>query len=60
MKSGDIVEIIYIDRQGELSYRHVRVVTVKNDRLVAYCYKRKRLRTFQSKNILSSRKVKAA
>ncbi|HET7579949.1 MAG TPA: hypothetical protein VFK33_11775 [Bacillales bacterium] len=51
---GDIVKLIYIDRAGRLTERFVRVLSISNDLLVAYCYYRKAPRSFARSNILAA------
>lgn len=57
---GEIIEIIYIDRYGELSQRWIRIISEENERLVAYCYAKRKVRSFLIKNILGMRKVNAS
>jgi len=52
-----VVEIIYIDRFGELSQRYIRVIASKEDRLIAYCYTKKKVRVFLLENILGTKRV---
>ena len=51
--------MVYLDSKGNLSEREInlRGVEAKNGKLYvnAYCFKRKRLRTFVAKNIISLR-----
>lgn len=51
---NDILQIIYVDQNGKLTQRFVRVLAVTKDLLVAYCYYRKRPRSFSLKNILAA------
>jgi predicted DNA-binding transcriptional regulator YafY len=59
-QKNDVVELIYIDHLGELSQRHVKVIDHSKERLVAYCYTRRKVRSFKTENILGIRKVKSA
>jgi predicted DNA-binding transcriptional regulator YafY len=54
---GDIIEMIYMDASGRLTQRHVRVVSVQDARLVAFCYLRREVRCFVIANILGAVKV---
>ncbi len=55
---GKTVEIIYVDRNGELSQRKIRLLSVKNGRVRAYCFTRKATRYFSAENVLAMRPVK--
>jgi predicted DNA-binding transcriptional regulator YafY len=59
-QKGDVVELIYMDQSGQLSQRHVKVIHHNKERLVAYCYTRRKFRSFKTENILGIRKVKSA
>ncbi|MBE4909610.1 hypothetical protein IMZ08_16275 [Bacillus luteolus] len=47
------IEIIYISKGGVVSGRLIRVMEIKENTLIAYCYLRKKRRTFLIGNILS-------
>ncbi|HET7628082.1 MAG TPA: hypothetical protein VFK44_06790 [Bacillales bacterium] len=53
-EKGDIVQMIYMDGQGRLSERYVRVLAVTEDLFTAYCYYRRRPRTFAVRNVLAA------
>jgi predicted DNA-binding transcriptional regulator YafY len=55
---GRNVEIIYLDRNGELSQRKIRLLSVKDGRIRAYCFKRRATRYFSVENVLAMRPVK--
>lgn len=57
---GTIVELIYIDRHERLSQRKVFILSERNGRLIAYCYTKRRIRSFLLNNILGMRKVGAS
>ncbi|HEX6922447.1 MAG TPA: hypothetical protein VF149_01380 [Bacillales bacterium] len=50
---GDLLQIIYEDRKGQLTQRFVRVLSITDDLLIAFCFYRKRPRSFARKNILA-------
>ncbi|WP_068773491.1 hypothetical protein [Paenibacillus sp. FJAT-26967] len=50
---GRKVSIIYMDREGTISKRDVRPVTVHGDQIQAYCYARKAMRNFRKEDILA-------
>lgn len=51
------LEMIYMACDGKVSQRFVRVLEVREDYILAYCYHRKQVRTFKIENILSVQKV---
>jgi len=60
IRAQDVLEIIYMDRNGALSQRHIRVLEAKGRLLKAYCYRRKGIRLFLVDNILAWQPVKSA
>ncbi len=50
---GRTVEIIYLDRNGELSQRKIRLLLMKDGRVRSYCFKRRATRYFSVKNVLA-------
>lgn len=59
-RHGERIEIIYINKEGEFSQRHIRVIVQRDEKLFAYCYTKKKIRTFNIENILATKKVSAA
>jgi predicted DNA-binding transcriptional regulator YafY len=55
---GRTVEMIYLNRSGELSQRRIRLLSVKDGRIRAYCFKRRAMRYFSVENVLTMRPVK--
>lgn len=53
------VEIVYIDSEGRITQRFVRITVIREDTIFAYCYWRKQVRSFKRKNILSAYPVQA-
>ncbi|KQL54553.1 hypothetical protein AN964_14320 [Heyndrickxia shackletonii] len=53
LDSGMKLEMIYISNNNEITYRTIKVLSVEIDSFKAYCYLRKKQRTFVIKNILS-------
>ncbi|KOP84133.1 hypothetical protein ACFFHH_20250 [Cytobacillus solani] len=51
--SGALLEMIYQDCKGNISQRRIKVLSVNEESLKAYCYIRKQQRTFKITNILS-------
>ncbi|KHE66824.1 hypothetical protein LD39_20730 [Halobacillus sp. BBL2006] len=48
------IEMIYISKQGHLTQRIIRVIHIREDHIVAYCFNRREVRTFYIENILSA------
>lgn len=48
------ITIIYLSDNGRISQRKVVVKNMSNEKLTAYCYLRKHIRTFSLPNILSA------
>jgi len=48
------VDIVYIDRSGQLTQRRVRLLRVDANHVRAYCYERRAVRTFSLANILAA------
>jgi len=48
------VEMIYLNEQGKLTQRIIRVLAIKKNHIKAYCYVKKQLRTFRYENMLSA------
>lgn len=47
------LELIYMANEGKISQRVIRVVSIKEGIVLAYCYTRKTVRLFKKENILS-------
>ncbi|MFC7060865.1 hypothetical protein [Halobacillus seohaensis] len=52
-ESKEKLELIYIDSDGQLSQRIIRVVKMDHNGLLAYCYSKQQVRSFKKENILS-------
>ena len=48
------ITIIYLSGNGHISQRKVVVKRLNNQKLIAYCYLRKHIRSFSLTNILSA------
>ncbi|MFQ3545200.1 hypothetical protein Q7A53_14050 [Halobacillus rhizosphaerae] len=46
--------LIYMDSSGRLSQRTIRVIGVREEDVLAFCYMKKQVRTFKQKNILAA------
>lgn len=49
---GKVVRMIYIDRKRNVSFRDIRVLSVKDNRVKAYCYSAKSIRIFNLNGIV--------
>ncbi|RYG71586.1 hypothetical protein EU245_13630 [Lentibacillus lipolyticus] len=47
------LEMIYLKADNRTSYRIIRVLRMHEDRVTAYCFTRREVRTFKKDNILS-------
>jgi predicted DNA-binding transcriptional regulator YafY len=48
-----VVELIYLNRNGQASKRAVRIYAIDGVRIKAYCYARRAFRVFTIENILA-------
>jgi len=55
---GKRVEMIYISADGELTQRRIKVLSVEQDRIRAYCYAAAAPRIFKRSNILAMQPVR--
>lgn len=53
MRNGQVVEMVYIDRNGVISKRRVKLMKLQGDRLVAWDIRKKARRTFCMKRVLA-------
>lgn len=58
MEQKEKVMIYYLDRDNNVTQRIIRIVEVKKDTLLAYCFYRKQVRSFKIDNILSCGMIK--
>ncbi|WP_163529900.1 hypothetical protein [Halobacillus ihumii] len=47
------LEMIYLDADGHMSQRTIRVLEAREEDILAYCYSRRKVRTFKKARILS-------
>ncbi|ASK64123.1 hypothetical protein CFK37_19180 [Virgibacillus phasianinus] len=47
------MELIYLDKNNLASQRVVQVYKINDDKIMAYCYTKRAIRTFKLDNILS-------
>lgn len=53
MQNNQIVEMIYMKNNGEISKRKVKVLSVEGNTFKAYCFLRNTKRTFKVENVLA-------
>lgn len=58
LESGEVLEMIYLSEKSEISQRRISVVDVSPGIIKAYCFLRKKQRSFKRSNILSIGPVK--
>ncbi|MBO9608479.1 MAG: hypothetical protein J7639_21175 [Paenibacillaceae bacterium] len=56
---GNIVEVIYMDRQGRMTQRTVRIQSVKDDVLAVYCLERRAPRLLRAEQILAVQRTRS-
>ena len=54
MKDGQIIEIVYEAKDGSISQRNIRVLSMKGDAVFAYCYLRGKRRLFHIDQLLAA------
>ncbi|WP_188456430.1 WYL domain-containing protein [Virgibacillus oceani] len=58
VETNQKLEIIYLSDHNQLSQRVIKVIRVKDDTVLAYCFSKKEVRTFKLDNILSAGSVR--
>lgn len=53
MQTGQKLEVIYLSNENQVSQRFIRVIKLNGDMVMAYCYSKRKVRTFKLDNILS-------
>ncbi|MFS0644328.1 hypothetical protein [Siminovitchia sp. 179-K 8D1 HS] len=53
VQAGERLEMIYLSENNQLSQRVIKVISVSETTVKAYCYLKKQFRTFKRENILS-------
>jgi predicted DNA-binding transcriptional regulator YafY len=54
IENKEKIIIFYVDSKNIVSQRYIRVIRMNEDSIVAFCYLRKKIRTFNMQNILSA------
>ncbi|RDW16506.1 hypothetical protein CWR48_15785 [Oceanobacillus arenosus] len=54
MEKREKIVIFYIDQDNNVTQRFIRVISMDDDSILAYCFWRKKFRTFKHENILSA------
>ncbi|SFS54311.1 hypothetical protein [Marininema halotolerans] len=54
VREGRVVRLIYLDREGKLTERRVRILQVTSEDLLAWCGKSKDYRRFRRSGILAA------
>jgi predicted DNA-binding transcriptional regulator YafY len=58
VESGEQLEMIYQSNKGEFTQRVIKIDSIHEELIHAYCFSRKCIRTFNIRNILSVRPVR--
>ncbi|WP_067727683.1 hypothetical protein [Oceanobacillus damuensis] len=58
MENKEKVVIFYIDQDNNVTQRFIRVIHISDTSILAYCYYRKKVRSFRLDNILSCGPIK--
>ncbi|MET3574216.1 transcriptional regulator [Bhargavaea ullalensis] len=53
MKRHQLADMIYMDSDGSITKRRVRLLKIRQDSVTAYCFMRQKRRTFRIDRILS-------
>lgn len=53
LETGEVLEIIYISEKGELTQRKIKVLSISDGSVRAFCLLRHKQRIFKLSNILS-------
>ncbi len=53
MENKEKIVIFYMDSNGKVTERYVRVLKINDSHILVYCYYRKKVRTLKLDNILS-------
>lgn len=56
-KGGNVFSMIYLAHDGMITKRTIKVFKIDGEKVFAYCYLRKGIRTFQLSQILSWEKA---
>ncbi|WP_277585827.1 transcriptional regulator [Psychrobacillus antarcticus] len=53
MERNQLVELMYMDSEGNISQRRVEVLNIQGDTFRVFCFKRNAKRTFIIENVLA-------
>ncbi|HAM81825.1 hypothetical protein [Ornithinibacillus bavariensis] len=54
IENREKIIIFYIDNKNQVTQRYIQVINMNTQSLTAFCYWRKKVRTFKLENILSA------
>lgn len=54
IENREKIIIFYIDNKNQVTQRYIQVISMNTQSLTAFCYWRKKVRTFKLENILSA------
>lgn len=53
LQTGQTLEMIYISRNNKITHRYIKIVKIGSHSILAFCFEKRKLRTFKLDNILS-------
>ncbi|MFY0520580.1 transcriptional regulator [Lysinibacillus sp. UGB7] len=53
MKHNEIMTMIYVSKNGEITQRKVKILKITHDTFTAYCFTRRAKRIFNFNNVLA-------
>lgn len=53
MQRGQLVDMMYIAKSGEISKRRIKIIKLTGDSFSAYCFLKHAKRTFKIENVLA-------
>ncbi|GIO28647.1 hypothetical protein [Ornithinibacillus bavariensis] len=54
IENREKIIIFYIDNKNQVTQRYIQVISMNTQSLIAFCFWRKKVRTFKLENILSA------
>ncbi|WP_051353175.1 hypothetical protein [Thalassobacillus devorans] len=57
-ENGKIIELIYFSKENDFTHRFVKVLSVNEEEILAFCYTRRQVRRFKKANILSAAPIR--
>ncbi|WP_087973233.1 hypothetical protein [Oceanobacillus rekensis] len=58
IQNKEKIVIFYIDQENKVTQRYIRIISIHDHSVLAYCYYRKGVRSFRKDHILSCGPIK--